>query len=92
MKPSLKIIVTLTALFGIVNCQYTLTQQSAALKAEQTLTSQLLNSFYSVNVRPSSQVTVQVSFQIKQIIGLDEKNQILTLSCFIEQYWYVNYS
>ena len=89
---SMKIIVTLTALFGIVNCQYTLTQQSAALKAEQTLTTQLLNSYYNVNVRPSSQVVVQVSFQIKQIISLDEKNQILTLSCFIEQFWFVDFN
>jgi hypothetical protein len=85
----MRIIVILKFLFAFVNCQYTLTQQSATLKAEQTLVTSLLNSYYSRDVRPSSQIDVSVNIQLKQIISLDEKNQILTISCYIEQFWYV---
>jgi hypothetical protein len=85
----MKIILILSVLFSSVSCQYTSAQQTAKLKAEQTLVTSLLNSYYSRDVRPSSQIDVSVNIQLKQIISLDEKNQILTISCYIEQFWYV---
>ena len=89
MIATMKVILILAASFQFVICQYTLAQQSAMLKAEQTLVSSLLNSAYSVNVRPSPTTTIYVNVQLKQIISLDEKNQLLTISCFIEQFWYI---
>jgi hypothetical protein len=89
MIATMKVILILAASFQFVICQYTLAQQSAMLKVEQTLVSTLLNSAYSVNVRPSPTTTIYVNVQLKQIISLDEKNQLLTISCFIEQFWYI---
>ena len=85
-----KIILILTALVSFVKSQqYTSAQQSLSLQAEQALVAKLLNSYYSRDVRPQSQVSVYVNIQLKQIISLDEKNQILSITCFIEQFWYV---
>ena len=42
---------------------------------------------YNKNIRPDDQVQVAVSIQLKQIISLDEKNQILTTTCYFEQWW-----
>jgi hypothetical protein len=89
MIATMKVILILAASIQFVICQYTLAQQSAMLKVEQTLVSSLLNSAYSVNVRPSPTTTIYVNVQLKQIISLDEKNQLLTISCFIEQFWYI---
>ena len=68
--------------FTKVKCQFSVNQQF-----EQNLTTKLINSYYSRDIRPSEQVTIFVSIQLKQIISLDEKNQILTISCFIAQWW-----
>jgi hypothetical protein len=70
-------------LFEPVWCQLPEAQQY-----EQNLTSKLLSSsLYSRDIRPQDQVYVEFNLQLKQIISLDEKNQKLTISCFIEQFW-----
>ena len=79
---SLKSLFCLVFIFKITKCQLSINQQY-----EQNLTAKLFNSYYSRDVRPDDQVTISVSIQLKQIISLDEKNQVLTVSCFIEQWW-----
>ncbi len=85
ISTKIKIILILTASFQLVICQQPLHQQY-----EQNLTTKLLSSsLYLRDIRAANQVSVSVNIQLKQIISLDEKNQILSLSCFIEQFWYL---
>ena len=60
---------------------------SAAQKNESTLVKRLLTN-YNKNIRPSNQVNVSVYLQLKQIISLVEKTQILTTTVFVVQAWY----
>ena len=53
---------------------------------EQALVVNLLNG-YNRAIRPDPLVDVYMGVQVKQIVGLDEKNQILTSSLFVEQWW-----
>ena len=61
-------------------------QLSSIQLAEQNLVTKLFKN-YSRTTRPSVQVKIAVNLQLKQIISLVEKTQILTTSSFIEQYW-----
>jgi hypothetical protein len=54
---------------------------------EQTLITTLLNG-YNKNVRPDDQVSVDITAAIKQVVAIDEKQQIMTSSSFISQTWY----
>jgi hypothetical protein len=55
--------------------------------AEKNLVAAILGNTYSRTIRPSDKVDVSISYSLKQIIGIDEKNQILTSSGYIGQYW-----
>ena len=55
--------------------------------SEQTLINTLLNG-YNKNMRPYRQVSVDMTAAIKQILSIDEKQQIMTSSLFICQTWY----
>ncbi|CAF2011275.1 unnamed protein product [Rotaria magnacalcarata] len=56
-------------------------------QTEQTLVTTLLNS-YNKNIRPDDQVSVDITAKLKQILTLDEKQQIMTSSLFISQTWF----
>ncbi|CAF3381827.1 unnamed protein product [Rotaria socialis] len=58
----------------------------AAQQAEQTLITSLLNA-YNKNIRPEEQVSVSITAALKQILTLDEKQQIMTSSSYISQTW-----
>ena len=55
-------------------------------QSEQTLISTLLNG-YNKNIRPDSQVIIEISANIQQIVTIDEKQQIMTSSFFLSQEW-----
>ncbi|CAF4215411.1 unnamed protein product, partial [Adineta steineri] len=55
--------------------------------AEQTLITTLLSD-YNKNIRPDTQVSVDVSASLQQIVAIDEKQQIMTTSSFISQTWF----
>jgi hypothetical protein len=83
MQIIIKTLFIFICLLKLAKCQLPEAQQY-----EQNLTSKLLSrSLYSRDIRPQDQVYVEFNLQLKQIISLDEKNQILTISCFIEQFW-----
>ena len=69
-------------IIGIIDCQL-----SANQTVEQSLVATLLNG-YNKNIRPSDQVDVALAMQLKQITSIDEKNQIMTSSCYVNQWWY----
>ena len=77
----ISIIVFNLLLISIVKCQLPANQT-----VEQALVATLLNG-YNRNIRPSDQVSVSIGVEFKQLIGLDEKNQILTSSLFLKQWW-----
>ncbi len=80
---AIQILFIFISLFASARCLLPEAQQY-----EQNLTSKLLSSsLYSRDIRPQDQVYVEFNLQLKQIISLDEKNQILTISFFIEQFW-----
>ncbi|CAF4685823.1 unnamed protein product [Rotaria socialis] len=58
----------------------------AAQQAEQTLITSLLNA-YNKNIRPEELVSVSITAALKQILTLDEKQQIMTSSSYISQTW-----
>ena len=83
---ALKILIIFIFSFELAKSQLPIAQQY-----EQNLTSKLLSStYYSKDIRAQDQVSVSVNIQLKQIISLDEINQMLTITCFIEQFWYEN--
>jgi hypothetical protein len=47
----------------------------------------LLNG-YNKNIRPENEVSVDITAALQQIVGIDEKQQIMTSSSFISQTWY----
>ena len=55
-------------------------------QAEQILITTLLNG-YNKNIRPDTQVFVEMNANIQQIVTIDEKQQIMTSSFFISQVW-----
>ena len=61
-------------------------QLSAGQVIEQALVKKLFTN-YSRTIRPNDQVSVTVGLQLKQIISLAEKTQILTTSIYVEQWW-----
>ncbi|CAF4090954.1 unnamed protein product [Rotaria magnacalcarata] len=61
----------------------------AAQQAEQTLITSLLSS-YNNKIRPDTQVSVDITASIQQIVAIDEKQQIMTSTLFISQTWYDN--
>lgn len=75
------ILKVLNCLIYLSNCQLTPNQT-----VEQTLVTTLLNG-YEAKIRPSELVEVSIAVQLKQIVGIDEKNQVMTSSCYIEQWW-----
>ncbi|CAF1376450.1 unnamed protein product [Adineta ricciae] len=54
--------------------------------SEQTLIANLLTG-YNNNIRPDTQVYVDITASIQQIVSIDEKQQIMTSSSFISQSW-----
>jgi hypothetical protein len=55
--------------------------------AEQTLITLLLKN-YNKNIRPDDQVSVDITASIRQVVAIDEKQQIMTSSLFIYQTWF----
>lgn len=55
-------------------------------QAEQILITTLLNG-YNKNIRPDTQVFIEMKANIQQIVNIDEKQQIMTSSFFISQGW-----
>ena len=80
-----KFFIFIASIFEVAKSQFPVSQQY-----EQNLTNKLTStSIYSKDIRAQDQVSVSVNIQLKQILSLDETNQMLTISCFIEQFWYV---
>ena len=75
------IIIPFYLFFNTIKCQVSNTT------AEKNLVSVILGGTYSKNIRPSDVVTIVITVSIKQIIGIDEKNQIMTSSYYIGQLW-----
>ena len=73
------LIFILILLFSLSDTQFTQSQ-------EQKLVESLLKG-YSRIIRPSNIVNVILGVELKQIISVDEKNQILSTNSFISQYW-----
>ena len=63
----LLVIISLFQLFLLNQCQ---------LSVEQSLVSSIFTG-YVKTIRPSNVVSVSVSVALKQIVGIDEKNQII---------------
>lgn len=61
-------------------------QLSTTQQSEQTLLTTLLTG-YNKQIRPSVTVNINATVAVKQIISLDEKNQILSTSNYISQEW-----
>jgi hypothetical protein len=74
-------IVILISLFNNAKCQL-----SANQTVEQALVTALFTG-YSRTIRPSDVVEVSIGVSLKQIIGIEEKNQLMASSCYISQYW-----
>jgi hypothetical protein len=55
-------------------------------QAEQNLLEALTKN-YSKYIRPTEQVTINMTLSLKQIVSVDEKNQIMTTSNHISQEW-----
>ncbi|CAF2078094.1 unnamed protein product, partial [Rotaria magnacalcarata] len=58
----------------------------ASQQIEQTLITNLTTG-YNKNIRPDDQVSVAITASLKQILALNEKQQIMTPSSFISQTW-----
>ena len=69
------------AILTITNCQLTPSQVIEAKLVKTLFTN------YSKNIRPNDVVDVAVGIQLKQIVGLVEKTQVLTTSIYLEQWW-----
>lgn len=65
-----------------INCESLNEYQTA----EQKLMTDLLAS-YNKNIRPSPKLTGDLLLYIRQITSLDEKNQIMTSSCYFSEKW-----
>ena len=61
-------------------------QLSATQLSEQSLLTTLLTGF-NKQIRPSATVKINATVAVKQIISLDEKNQVLSTSNYISQEW-----
>ncbi|UJR07060.1 hypothetical protein I4U23_011348 [Adineta vaga] len=83
MMKSLAIVILLSYLFYFCDCG----SLPAGQLAEQTLITTLLTG-YNKNIRPNTTVSVDLTAQLKQIVSIDEKQQIMTSSSFIAQTWY----
>jgi nicotinic acetylcholine receptor, invertebrate len=59
----------------------------AAQVAEASLIT-LLFTGYNKNIRPDSEVSIDITSKLQQIVAIDEKQQIMTSSSFISQTWY----
>ena len=59
---------------------------TASMLSEQSLIATLLTG-YKKETRPSDDVDISTTISLKQIISIDEKNQIMTSSCYISQQW-----
>lgn len=55
---------------------------------EKLIRKQILGSEYDRTIRPSDQVNVSVQISLKQIVNIDEKNQIMTTSSYLFLQWY----
>jgi hypothetical protein len=78
-------------LFSLIFLNYLNMVKCSQLNSFQTVESSLLNNLtanYNKKVRPSEVVTINFSIELKQIISLDEKNQILLTSNYISQEWF----
>lgn len=82
MRALLFFIIFSNFLFGFGNCG----ELPADQQEEQTLITTLLKN-YTKNIRPASQVSVDITASLKQILSIDEKQQIMTSSLFIVQKW-----
>jgi nicotinic acetylcholine receptor, invertebrate len=54
---------------------------------EEMLINRLLTG-YNKNIRPNSQVPVDITAKLQQIVAIDERQQIMTSSSFISQSWF----
>ena len=68
--------------FKLINCSQL---DSFQTQEEKLITN--LTTIYNKYVRPAAVVTINLTIELKQIISLDEKNQILLTSNYISQEW-----
>jgi hypothetical protein len=79
----LAFIILICCLFYFCDCG----NLSASQLVEQTLITTLLTGYNKI-IRPDDQVSIDITASIQQIVGIDEKQQIMTSSSFISQTWY----
>ncbi|CAF3327488.1 unnamed protein product [Rotaria sp. Silwood2] len=85
MKNPLTFMILVSYLFYYCNCG-TLPYSQLA---EASIITTLLKG-YNKNVRPANQVSVYITASLQQIVSIDEKQQIMTSSSFITQFWQDN--
>lgn len=76
--------------FIILYCEFISLLSSGSLPDEQQVEATLINSLlngYNKIVQPNKVVEVEITANIKQIIGIDEKQQVMTSSLIISQIW-----
>ena len=81
MKFNILIILSLLGLFKLSECDWNRT-------IVQNLFTSLTSGSYNKNIRPNSMVSISIYLALKQIISLDEKNQILSTLVYVTQKWF----
>jgi hypothetical protein len=80
------IIISLLLLFKIVTTTYN--EEDETLVTEKKIKDKILNSNYDKTMRPSKSVGILMNIALKQIIGLDERNQFMTTASYLFVKWY----
>ena len=57
------------------------------LDTEENIMKSILNSTYNKNVRPSVTVHISIRIALKQIIALDERNQVMVTASYLFVSW-----
>lgn len=81
-----KIVIICLLLFKIVTATYD--EEDEILVTEKKIKNTILNSNYDKTMRPSKSVSILMNIALKQIIGLDERNQFMTTASYLFVKWY----
>ena len=81
MKLNILILLCLFGVFKFSECDWNRT-------IFQNLFTNLTSGSYNKNIRPSSFVSIEIHLALKQVISIDEKNQVLNALVYVTQMWY----
>jgi hypothetical protein len=83
-----KIVIICLLLLKIVTVTATYDEEDEILVTEKKIKDTILNSNYDKTMRPSKSVSILMNIALKQIIGLDERNQFMTTASYLFVKWY----